>query len=507
MAAREPHTGPCAKDWFARPIRLAAQPVVAGQMISPFFLHLDKKTRSSDHMTESLIDMESAFAVPLPRHPSATRKTTRTTKAAHRRTAIAKRSLSEGDLTKAADTPRKRRRKPAFGVMLVRTSDGATFSLDVSPDGRFAARFPHSHLVPTDHDDAVASDGSPNTVERRLDLANVDRVAFAPVYAHVAFDGADFGPRGTIEINGLVASALAMCMDRLDDVDAAAAALGVPEVASMLRTWVDAATPCRADTGNPVRIAAAEGAIDVSCAFCPRDLDLVEAALGVQGAEQFCADVFSRRLGTTQSHLVVRMPLPRFDPPLALSPAVTVGTGTSGVDDPEWLPSDAPLRGWLPFLAATSHLDSLPGAYERARSALAAHKDDPMLCRPLDDLRLLACELPSRACVDNPYHIAAAFFCCVYGVNARAAQRAIEAAVDGDMSLLGLLMDANATCGLLMPPPPGGHDNGPRIESFITDHYLGDLGLTESDLHVVDDAIALYYRDHDRFRRRFPPCT
>ncbi|QBZ80970.1 hypothetical protein pclt_cds_370 [Pandoravirus celtis] len=49
-----------------------------------------------------------------------------------------------------------------------------------------------------------------------------------------------------------------MCVDRLDVVDAAASALGVPEVGVMLRAWVKAAMPCPADTGDRLRIAAAE---------------------------------------------------------------------------------------------------------------------------------------------------------------------------------------------------------------------------------------------------------
>lgn len=445
------------------------------------------------------METEPAFAVPLQRPLSAT--TTKTINTA-RPPAATKRSLSEGDLIKATDAPRKRRRTPALGVVLVRTSDGTTFSLDVSPGGRFAARFPHSHLVPSD--DGIAGDDDVDTVDatqRRLNLHDVDRVAFAPVYAYVAFDGADFGPRGAVEINGLVASALVMCMDRLDAVDAAAAVLGVPEVGVMLRAWLRAAAPCPTETDDRLHIAAVEDAIEVSCALCPKDPELVERVLGVQGAEQFCADVFYRRLGVTRPFTVVRIPLPSFDLPLALPRVEAVGAS----DDPEWLPSDAPLRGWLPFLAATSHFDSLPGAHERAEQALAAYKDDDVLQRPLGDLRLLACEMPSRVCIDNPYHIAAAFFCCVYGVNARLAARAIKAAVDGDVGLLGLLMDARASCGSLMPPPRGGHGNGPRIESLLTDHYLGGLGLAGSDLYAVDNAIALYYGDRDRFRRRFLP--
>lgn len=425
----------------------------------------------------------------------------------------AKRSLSEGDLARATTAPRKRRRTPALGIVLVSTSDGATFSLDVSSGGRFATRFPHSHLVLSgdgitdDHTDNVNGDthvDNDDAVQRRLNLSDVDRVAFAPVYAYAAFDGADFGPRGALEINGLVASALAMCVDRLDAVDAAAAALGVPEVAAMLRAWAKAAMPCLADTGDRLRIAAAEGAIEVSCVWRPRDRDLVERALGVQGAEQFCADMFQHQLGTTQSHLVVRIPLPRFDRPLEVPPLATVDAGDA-VDDPEWLALDAPLRGWLPFLAATSHLDNVPGACERVRSASIAYGDDDVLQRPLNDLRLLAYEMPSRVCTDNPYHIAATFLCCLYGVNARCAVRAIRAATDGDMGLVGLLVDANARYGSRMPPPRGGHANGPRIEMLLTDHYLGGLGLTGSDLYMVDNAIALYYRDHDRFRQHFPP--
>ncbi|AVK74791.1 hypothetical protein pqer_cds_369 [Pandoravirus quercus] len=465
---------------------------------------------------ESPVQMKPAFAVPPQRTATTKPEPKTTTKMKTTRTMrhpTAKRSLSEGDLAKATAAPRKRRRAPALGVVLVCTSDGTTFSLDVSPGGRFGARFPHSHLILSD--DAIADDHAGNVngdthadtddaVQRRLNLADVDRVAFAPVYAYVAFDGADFGPRGTIEINGLVASALTMCVDRLDAVDAAAAALGVPEVGVMLRAWVKAAMPCPADTGNRLRIAAAEGAIEVSCVWRPRDRGLVERALGVQGAEQFCADMFQHQLGTTQSRLAVRIPLPRFDQPLEVPPLATADAGDA-VDDPEWLAPDAPLRGWLPFLAATSRLDKVPGAYERARSASVAHEDDDVLQRPLDDLRLLAYEMPSRVCIDNPYHIAATFFCCLYGVNARCAVRALKAVVNGDMGLVGLLMDANARYGSRMPPPRGGHVNGPRIEMLLTDYYLGGLGLTGSDLYVVDNAITLYYRDHDRFRQRFPP--
>ncbi|QBZ80969.1 hypothetical protein pclt_cds_369 [Pandoravirus celtis] len=111
-----------------------------------------------------------------------------------------------------------------------------------------------------------------------------------------------------------------------------------------------------------------------------------------------------------------------------------------------------------------------------------------------------------RACVSTiPTTLPPRFSAVCMASTRGAPVRALKAVVNGDMGLVGLLMDANARYGSRMPPPRGGHVNGPRIEMLLTDYYLGGLGLTGSDLYVVDNAITLYYRDHDRFRQRFPP--
>jgi hypothetical protein len=411
-----------------------------------------------------------------------------------------KRSFSESDLT-AADLGRrpKRTRTARNSVILVRTSDGSSFLLDVSRDGHFASRFPHSHLIAlgqrTGDDGDNRSDGCVDDTSHGLSadsgpfchhivLPSVDRTAFAPLYAYVALASGPPGSRASRTINSLVASTLVQCLDRMDDVDAAADALGVPDASRTLRSWIAAAMPHITGDADP-HIVVTNYGFDVNYLFEPTDLTPLQHSLGVSGAEQFCARVSHWRLGAERSPLTRHLVLDRFDTLPYLDRAQRVQS------------FGKTLRGWLPFLEATASQPCVDGAYERAHAELSRH--DGALQRCMDDLSHLAKDMPSRVHIDNPYHIMAAIFCRLRGPSARFGTQAIRAAANKDVGLLGLLMDAASR----LAPAVGAANNAPRIEALLADHYLGDLNLGPHRLYCIDGVISLYYREHDIFCRHY----
>ncbi|WBR14465.1 hypothetical protein pkur_cds_290 [Pandoravirus kuranda] len=403
--------------------------------------------------------------------------------------ASSKRWVSEGDLTQEMPARKRRRRgmdPPGRALVALVTTDGAAMMLDVSPQGRFAARFSESHLLGETDVDSKADDHA----DYREVVLPVDRASLVPVYAYVTVDGADFGSCGALDTNALISSSLCPCVDRLDAIQTAADAIGVPAAAACLRRWVDLAAPDPASyaiTTYPD----AHG-IAVRCRFAPRDSEALIAEMGPEAAGRLCAAVARHRLGTEASPLVRHVTLARLDEPLR----ARIGAGTAYADatdaDGTFAACRHLFRKQMPFLLATSDLPDVDGAYARCRRVLQACRNEPgagALADSLDDLGRLAHDMPEQVRADNPYHIMAALaapFPCPDTADPRLGAKALAAAVDANTNLLGLLADA-ARLALGTP-----HATGALVNAHVGGLYLGPRQWIE-----VDQAIRAYYDHHD----------
>nr|UMO79638.1 hypothetical protein [Pandoravirus aubagnensis] len=400
--------------------------------------------------------------------------------------ASSKRWASEGDLvTKAPARKHQRREMDMAGRALVTlvTTDGATMILDVSPHGRFAARFPSSHLLDRrdGEDDSGSRKGGNHARHCEIALP-VDRASLVPVYAYMTIDSADFGPCGAIDTNGLIASSLCLCIDRLDSVRAAADALGVPEAATALCRWADLAAPDPASYA--ITLEPDAYGIAAVCTFAPRDPVALAADMGPDAAKRLCDTVARQRMGTDVSPAIRYVRLARLDEPLRARIAC-ICTDAGIIDTDSAAKVGTPIRRQMPFLLATSDLPDVDGAYARARRVLTKHSNmarGEALVAHLDDLCCLARQMPGQVRVDNPYHIMAALAACSDIVESGLGAKALTAAVDGNVNLLGLLADA-AHPGL---------DVSHAVRA-LTDAHLGKLCLDPYQLHKVDQAIRAYY--------------
>ncbi|AVK75923.1 hypothetical protein pneo_cds_316 [Pandoravirus neocaledonia] len=404
--------------------------------------------------------------------------------------ATSKRWVSEGDLTPEMPARKRQRREaglPGRALVALVTTDGAAMMLDVSPQGRFAARFSESHLLGETDVDSKADDHA----DYREVVLPVDRASLVPVYAYVTIDGADFGSCGALDTNALISSSLCPCVDRLDAIQAAADAIGVPAAAARLRRWVDLAAPD--PTSYAITTYPDAHGIAVRCRFAPRDSGALIAEMGPEATERLCAAVARHRLGTEASPLVQHVMLARLDEPLR---ARIVGAGAGDADatdaDGTFAACRHLFRKQMPFLLATSDLPDVDGAYARCRRVLQACRNEPgagALADSLDDLGRLAHDMPERVRVDNPYHIMAALaapFPCPDTADPHLGAKALAAAVDANTNLLGLLADA-ARLALGTPHAIGA----------LVDAHMGALCLGPRQRIEVDQAIRAYYDHHD----------
>lgn len=392
---------------------------------------------------------------------------------------------SEGDLATEAPARKHQRHEtdlPGRALVTLVTTDGAAMILDVSPHGRFAARFPSSHLL-------GRGDGKDDPSNKRGDHARhceialpVDRASLVPVYAYVTIDSTDFGPCGAIDTSALIASSLCLCVDRLDSVRAAADAIGVPEAATALRRWVDLAAPD--PTSYTIALEPDAYGVAVCCTFAPRDSDALAAVMGPDAAKRLCGAVARHRVGTDVSPLVRYVRLARLDRALR-NRIACIRIGAATVDADPTTGVGTPIQRQMPFLLATSDLPDVDGASARARRILSRHSDTvngDALAAPLDDLHRLARQMPGQVRIDNPYHIMAALASCAGIAKSGLGAKALAAAVDGNIHLLGLLADA-------------AHPNldVSHAAKALTDVHLGNLDLDPYELHKVDQAIRAYY--------------
>lgn len=413
--------------------------------------------------------------------------------------ASSKRWASEGDLASEAPARKHRRRElasPGCALVTLVTTDGAAMVLDVSPRGRFAARFRESHLLdPGDPADADPQDGS--RAKHREIVLPVDRSSLVPVYAYVTIDGTDFGSRGALDTNALISSSLCLCVGRLDAIQTAADAIGVPAAAACLRRWVDLAAPD--PTSFTMALETDARGVVLSCSFAPHDPAALVAEMGPEAAKRLCAAVARERLGADASPLVRYVTLARLDEPLrariarARDDADVAGAGCAPA-------TCVPLQRRMPFLLATGDLPDVDGACARSRCVLGACCDEGRanaLAGSLDDLCHLARDMPERVRVDNPYHIMAALASRSGMADSDLGAKALAAAVDGDTHLLGLLADA-ARLAL----------GTPHAIRALTDIHLHGLCLDPYQLHKVDQAICAHYDgDVDPARHSHPSAA